>query len=389
VSSYDRCGPIAHRVCSACLSVAVFLAVLAALPEPANARGWSIEPTPILSGYANGGLASVSCRSRAQCVAVGFGSDYAPPDPIAEIWNGKSWSPQYVGDFSDQGTPLLGVSCPATNDCVAVGYDQFNGGPLVPIAEGWNGTNWVQQNIPTPEPPGETRSRLLSVSCSAPTSCTAVGYDYDNDQPLVERFTGTDWSLQDTPVLPQGGVLVAVSCSSARRCTAVGNTDDTALAERWDGASWSVETTPVPAGAQFSSLAGVSCTLGAQCTAVGSYSRNGSVDLTLAERRSPRGWGVESTPNPSLAQHSYLAAVSCRVGRGCTAVGSDVDSSGATVTLTERRRFGAWRLGRTTNPAGATDSQLAGVACPSFANCRAVGQTDAGNGLLAEGSRLF
>jgi len=69
---------------------------------------------------------------------------------------------------------LDSVSCPTTNDCTAVGTYATSSADL-PLAERWNGSAWSSQT--TPNPFADTFP--YGVSCSAATSCTAVGFDYD------------------------------------------------------------------------------------------------------------------------------------------------------------------------------------------------------------------
>jgi hypothetical protein len=185
------------------------------------------------------------------------------------------------------------VSCTAATACTAVGDYLNSSNTDLTLAERWNGSSWAIQ--PTPNPAGAEGSVLSGVSCTAATACTAVGY-YDNSSfgnpalTLAERWNGSSWTIQPTPN-PAGAtqsVLSGVSCTAATSCTAVGyyatssGGDDLTLAEHWNGTRWAIQPTPTPAGARLSYLNGVSCTAATTCTAVGAYiSGNG---LTLAER---------------------------------------------------------------------------------------------------------
>jgi hypothetical protein len=127
---------------------------------------------------------------------------------------------------------LSEVSCISTNDCIAVGmaawgsYRAPNSGP---VAERWDGTSWSIQTTPSP-----TASGLSGVSCTSTTACTAVGFTDYNNATLAEAWNGTSWSIQTTPN-PAGATSVglnAVSCTSATTCTAVG-AGDAPFAERY------------------------------------------------------------------------------------------------------------------------------------------------------------
>ena len=129
------------------------------------------------------------------------------------------------------------------------------------------------------------------MSCNSPTNCTAVGYNYTNNNTnttvtLAESWNGSSWTVQPTPT-PEGSLyanLDAVSCASSTDCTAVGyNSGSSAIAEGWNGTTWSLELTPYPDGPP-NDLAGVSCGSPNSCTAVGGIYISPS-DLTLIENR--------------------------------------------------------------------------------------------------------
>jgi hypothetical protein len=67
---------------------------------------------------------------------------------------------------------LLGISCPSTMDCTAVGTEQIaNEEPRTVLLRTVNGTTWS-----SPSPVSERVGRVpLGVSCPAPAQCTAVG----------------------------------------------------------------------------------------------------------------------------------------------------------------------------------------------------------------------
>jgi hypothetical protein len=67
------------------------------------------------------------------------------------------------------------------------------------------------------EPASTTFPELASVSCSAATACTAVGNDFG--APLVERLSGSSWSIQSTPITRP---LYGVACVAATTCVATG-----------------------------------------------------------------------------------------------------------------------------------------------------------------------
>jgi hypothetical protein len=380
------------------LGLPAVLAVLAGgalAASPAVGAGWSIQPTPPPATSPGGeDLFGVSCASRITCTAGGSISvDGTPAVPLGATWNGASWSvAPAVDEGGDQGSPLLGISCASPDQCIAVGYDQFNGGPILPIAESWDGMAWTLQSVelPSDPPPFGTLDELNAVSCASATDCMAVGNDATGTgEPLAEQWNGTSWQIEDTAIPPSGGGdLTGVSCASVTSCTAVGSDGAGALAETWNGSTWAIDPTPNPVGGFDAGLTAVSCPAARQCTAVGSYTATGGAPtLTLAEGLRAGRWEIENTPSPAAVTYSTLAGVSCPSVRSCTAVGSDGDSGDLLSTLAERLHRGRWAIEPTPNAAGATDSLLTAVSCPSRRACTAVGSSNdnyAGDNTLVE-----
>jgi hypothetical protein len=254
------------------------------LIERWDGTSWTIEKTanPYTSGYTQE-LYSVSCSARIDCTAVG---DYngTTTGTIAERANGKKWSIQPTPTDQINGDQLTGVACPATSSCVAVG----EGAPGVPLAEQWDGTSWTQDQIPLPGTSGGTIPSTGSpyrVSCTDASTCMAVGTWYPNGnsgQPLAESLSGTTWTAQNAAEISgsysAGGGLGDVSCTSSDACTAVGEQTEPdgstvqTLAERWDGAAWTIIKTPNLAS-HDESLDGIGCTGAAakKCIVVGDY----------------------------------------------------------------------------------------------------------------------
>ena len=358
----------------------MLMSLLAVDHAQASAFNWVIQSTPNLHQTAY--FLASSCSSSTACTAVGWnratdGSEL--PVPLAERWNGRSWSVQTVPNpVADEAqAELQGVSCPSITSCTAVG--SMNSDPIdqFTLAEHWNGSTWAVQT--TPNPSG-TWLQLTAVSCASTRVCTAVGFYTDGAgvvSNLVERWSRGSWSIQSAPP-PAGATaskLASVSCASITACTAVGNYTNSAgvvstLVERWSGGSWSIQSAPPPAGAMSSMLNGVSCPSTSVCTAVGNYNHSGVT--TLAERWSGGVWSIEPTVDP-VPKSDRLFAVACASTSVCTAVGSYTNASAATVTLAERWSGGAWALEASPNPSASTTAQFAGVSCPSTTVCTGVG----------------
>jgi hypothetical protein len=193
-----------------------------------------------------------------------------------------------------------------------------------------------------------------------------------------------NWSIeQSRDALYRNGNLSSVACTGSAWCVAVGSgaistSQFAQQAETWNGTAWVMQAMPNPNGI-FSWLTGVSCISASACTAVGTNVNNSGAYVTLAEAWNGTVWIVQAVPNPS-GSYSQLNGVSCTSASACTAVGSAVNNSGITVTLAEAWNGTTWTIQTTPNPTGAIDSELDGVSCISATACTAVGNSTDGAG---------
>jgi hypothetical protein len=275
------------------------------LAESWNGTSWTRLATPNPGESAD--FLSVSCMSAGHCMAVGYfdanNTDGTTSVPLAMSWNGAGWS---MLSAAGSGTPLqgslTGVSCTSTSSCVAVG---FEGGPSgnqqgsTPLAESWNGRSWTV--VRTPVPSGVEVASLSDVSCASQDVCEAVGqYGTAVDagaQALTERWDGSSWTVQGTP--GASGELSGVSCGSTTDCIAVGESTQypaSTFAERWDGARWTVLPTPD----QWQSLLAISC-VASSCFASGmmgqALASSVPSDASLLETWDGAAWTVR-VPSP-------------------------------------------------------------------------------------------
>ena len=227
------------------------------LVERSDDSGWSVQPTPRSARLRGGNLTAVSCEENRFCIAVGTVSTSVSSRPLAERWDGESWSLQQLtkglGDAS-----LNGVSCTSRGACTAVG-SYTRGFCSAPLIERWNGKRWSIQRIRSD---CSTDTRLSGVSCASSTRCIAVGGVYETGGPGAYGglWDGKAWSEHDPPDFVNG-----VSCRSDS-CTAVG---DRGQVERLNGAHWSSVRTSFRKGLR-PDLSGVSCPSATSCFAVGS-----------------------------------------------------------------------------------------------------------------------
>lgn len=337
-------------------------------------------------------LASVACLSATSCTAVGysFTTTAGIDTPLAEGWSGTTWKLEAVPLPAGATFGLLnGVAC-STGQCIAVGDYNNGAGAIDPLAERWNGTSWSVETVPAPS--GSPQSQLSAVSCwstgATTAACEAVGNYYTSSfvqEPLAEGWNGTSWALQTMPLPASAtGISVgAISCPLSGTCLAVGGYSGTAgavtLAERWNGTSWSVVSTPNPSSAAGSSLSAVSCDSAEFCMAVGSYTdkTNGDKLVTLAESWSGLSWALQSTPNPT-ASKAALLAVGCSVAATtnvCSAVGYDQGTPNSSSALAEGWNGTAWALQVPKDLPSAAVSSLAGISCAAASSCLTVGES--------------
>ena len=152
------------------------------------------------------------------------------------------WSIEPVPKPPNSGdTELSGVSCTSTRACVAVGWrDVPATNDPVPLVERWNGSTWSTEHTPMSNTAGWSGS-LSAVSCASSSACVAVGLSYgDNSSsgPFAERWDGSSWSIERIPQLGDAEALDGVSCASSTDCTAVGY-GKSSVAAHWNGTRWS------------------------------------------------------------------------------------------------------------------------------------------------------
>jgi|HubBroStandDraft_2_1064218.scaffolds.fasta_scaffold00208_2 hypothetical protein len=281
-------GGVSCSTATACMAVGYYTnssGVYFAFTESWNGSEWKIVSTPEPTGVLNGLLSGVSCTSATACTAVGWYENSSGVEtPWADRWNGTAWSVETVPAPTEaKATYPFKVSCASATACALVGYYENGASAHVPLAESWNGSTWSAQSMPNPS--GGSEIRMEGVSCTAATECTAVGF-YENTtkkakEAVAERWNGTEWVTQTLPE-PSGSkenYAGGVSCVSSKACTLAGVTDtsaskDVALAERWSGTEWEVEATPDDEKGEGGLIGGASCASSISCAAVGNSPQN-------------------------------------------------------------------------------------------------------------------
>lgn len=187
------------------------------LAEQWDGSNWTIKPTQNGSGETFSTLNGVSCTASTACTTVGGYSSktgaFQADKLLAEQWNGTSWA--FKATPVPAGTTFAtftGVSCSASNKCTAAGGSSTTPGDSfarAPLAERWNGTSWTIQTAPNPSSEG-----FAGDSCPATSSCTAVGSSF------AEGWNGMTWTAQTLPFAVGELELASVSCSAASTCMA-------------------------------------------------------------------------------------------------------------------------------------------------------------------------
>jgi hypothetical protein len=330
-----------------------------------------------------GRLNAVSCPvSPAFCFAAGDVSPTSSTD-AAVIWvrNGTTWAP--VTPAAPAGAlsaGLTGASCPAANDCFAVGNARTPADSSESFAQSCiSGTCTL---VPTQNPTPETF--LNSITCQSATWCMAVG-DYFDDttaqqKTLIETFNGTSWAVLPTPnpKRAQDSYLNFVFCDFkvTSVCTAVGDYVDTAgvqetLAIRYSNLTFKLQLPVNPTGSTNNSLNSVACPGAGHCVAVGNSISPSGVSL-LVENWSAQGWTV-GTPVAPPGPLGFFKGVSCKGASACTAVGYYLNTMGVQNPFAEAFNGTAWSLETPVAPAGAQATNLNAVDCTRPTVCVSVG----------------
>jgi hypothetical protein len=369
----------------------VLVGLLFAIPATAVAAvpGWTPQPTTVPAGGDGAALESVACPTASFCVAVGNFKDRSDtPAALYATSDGTTWSPERellpAGALS---ADLVSVSCTSPSQCVAVGFYFDSTGVRHPLAEHWDGTRWTRENAPVAGP--GTVNGLFGVDCVTSVSCFAVG-STDNG-PIVDHWNGTAWSSQTVVPSSIRGELLSVSCTSGTSCLAVGSYPDTGghqqpSAALLSGSSWTLQAVPAASGSDTSELNSVSCPVSGDCVAVGNAS-NGSEARGFSTEWNGSVWTEGAIPAPAGATGAFLNGVSCVSATVCTAVGS-YGESGGNALLADRWDGSSWVLQPVAGPAAPQPVFDAGVSCPTTLLCTAVGATADGSGhqvTLAEG----
>ena len=308
--------------------------------------------------------------------------------PGAAASSPEAWTVSATPDTSPSLTNVLYAdACASPGDCVAVGDASLVTGVTQTLVESWNGTTW--STMVSADTSTSLDNTLYGVSCASATSCMAVGTATSTTgylQTLAEQWDGTSWKILVTPdtsaTFPND--LSGVSCVSSTSCVAVGSaatsTGSVTVVETWNGSTWTLTASPQVPGTEDDSLSGVSCPTPSACTAVG-YDVDGSgAEQTLVQVWNGSAWTVVASPDTTTTLPNALDGVSCTSADACTAVGAAYAPAGtADRTLVETWNGSAWTEAASPDPTTG-DDELQAVSCTS-AGCTAVGYSTTSEGI--------
>ena len=254
-----------------------------ALIESWDGSKWNIMNPP-QPGAKRNLLYAASAVSTSDVWAVGDqqGSD-GTFGTLVEHWDGHTWSVVPSPNPGSSGNHLYGVAAAGPDDVWAVGQQLGATSPDQPLAEHWDGHTWSV--VPTPALSAGTNA-LYSVA-AGPAGVFAAG-ESDNDvtgaHPLVEQFKNGSGSVVSLPAAGSNwtnlwGVTVAgntVWAVGTFLDPVTGNNDSLVL--QGVGGTWTVSNAPNP-GSGSNILGGVA-TVGNQVWAAGLDDQGGS-NLTL------------------------------------------------------------------------------------------------------------
>jgi hypothetical protein len=155
------------------------------------------------SGYATY-INSISCTSSTSCVAVGEQDKYSAATVwhgFAETYNGSTWTRYNAGLTTSSESNLDAVSCATSSYCIAVGgvgtyAHTLTGKAIFSI---WNGTTWTLHYA---NPPTGQGNFLQGVTCLASNYCVASGgggtYNTDTSHGLTWFWNGGKFTLINT-----------------------------------------------------------------------------------------------------------------------------------------------------------------------------------------------
>ena len=353
----------------------------------------------------------------AACLLAGTAAGGASAATSSSIWQVvPSFNPQphQVTDSS-----FASVSMTSATDGWAVGLFMDKNALENPLAERWDGSGFTQ--VTAPEPSGR-QAQLAGVDQLSATNAWAVGNSATgsagegniDDEPLIEQFNGSTWSIVPGASLPAGatGILNAVGGTGPDDLWAVGFTlsaeaaQEHVLFEHFDGTTWQRVAFPTqreacnPGGTDcFLDPKGVSATSPDDVWVVGTVLEPNPTGNFVAHWDGT-AWSVVHAPcltgetvtacSGAGVDLNQLDGVTAISGGDAWAAGSEgnVNNTNFHIPYVEHWNGTAWSLVKTPNRGG-EGSLLNGITALSATDIWAVGQTQQLNGAIVPLTEQF
>jgi hypothetical protein len=304
---------------------------------------------------------------------------------------------------------LQGVSMDGAADGWAVGEFMDPSSVIHPLIERWNGTRWLQATAPMIS---GLQSVLQGVDALSPANAWAVGVSGNGSgeinlgqQPLIEHWNGTAWSVASTPALPAGetGTLTAVGGSGPTDLWAVGTVVPPggsvidSLVEHYNGTSWTIVPFSVQSACSpdlvdcFFSAGGVSASSPTDAWIVGNIAQPNPT-VNVAAHWNGTTWQIVTAPalHDGTGATDELTGVTDLSPASAWASGYEANANGANFHVPYVLHWNGttWSLTKTPNRGG-EGSLLRAVTALSATDIWAVGQVQQLNGTISTLTEQF
>jgi hypothetical protein len=396
-------------------AVATGATTLTGLTTPASASTgsiWQVETTVNPHATAmfptDSTFASVSASGPDEAWAVGtFTNSQAVNKPLAEHWNGSTWTMETVPLPAGQTSATLsGVDDLSSTNAWAVGT--INSSQSLTLIEHWNGTSWSVVASPNPVTgtPGDGDG-LTAIAGTGPNDLWAAGTDVTEVasgggeiQLLFEHWNGTTWTAVASPAGDGGGVASAITAVNPDDFWTVGSFEgggSNDLAAHWNGTKWSIMSVPnitTPTTGGLNHLTGVSADGPDDVWASGYAADTSNSNFNVPGLLHWNGttWTAAKVPNLG-GEGSLLFSDQVLSSSDAWAVGQTQASNGKVTTLTEQFNGTRWSIVTSPDPSvkhpggiGQVVGQntLESVGSAGHGNLFAVGQQRAPEGQCCE-----
>jgi hypothetical protein len=299
--------------------------VLATLGEHWDGSTWTAYPLPDVGPNENT-LLGVSDGSTGSAWAVGYyvNAEYKQT-ALVEHYNGSSWQVVSVPQPGGTGNILYGVAAISDSDVWVVGGQQDAAGIWHPLAEHWNGSSWT---VSSPVDPNGGGNLLYSVSAVSNGNVYASGQTGSGfpSSTLAEQWNGSKWTQLSSPADATESLAAFGSTATGSALTLVGTreTDSspftTMVASGAPSSLGLVSSPNVGTGEQdlFAATTATDGTTWADGWYIDPSSGNHE---TLMEQGVGGVWSVVPTINPGANGDNGFAGIATIPGGGVWAVG--------------------------------------------------------------------